>query len=181
MLVLGAGEAMRRGEFIALFGSTAATLRLAARAQPHAKVPFIGFLGLAPEYSGVDALRAGLRDLGYIEDGNVVIMWRWAEHVEQLPGSPPSWLLCLSRRPPARRPRRFPSYSPSMPIPSASGTSQVLRGRVETSRGMSMLLTELAAKGLEVLMETVPEAIIGHNPQGGSGHVNLPVQRNAST
>ena len=108
MLVLGAGEAMRRGEFIALFGSTAATLRLAARAQPHAKVPFIGFLGLAPEYSGVDALRAGFRDLSYIEDGNAVIMWRWAENVEQLPGSPPSWLLCLSMRPPARRPRRFP-------------------------------------------------------------------------
>jgi hypothetical protein len=45
----------------------------------------IGFLGLAPEFSGVEALRAGLRDLGYIEGSNLIIEWRWAENVEQLP------------------------------------------------------------------------------------------------
>jgi hypothetical protein len=34
-----------------------------------ASIPRIGFPGLAPEFSGVEALRAGLRDLGYISTG----------------------------------------------------------------------------------------------------------------
>jgi putative tryptophan/tyrosine transport system substrate-binding protein len=59
---------------LSLPGSAACPL--VARAQKHAKVPRIGFLGLAPEFSGVDALQAGLRDLGYV-DG--------ADRVDQLP------------------------------------------------------------------------------------------------
>ena len=47
--------------------------------------PRIGFLGLAGEFSRVEALRVGLRDLGHIEGANVVIEWRWAEKVDQLP------------------------------------------------------------------------------------------------
>lgn len=35
--------------------------------------------------SGVEALRAGLRDLGYVEGKNIVIEVRWAERVEHLP------------------------------------------------------------------------------------------------
>src|SRR3984893_2552394 len=56
---------------------------LAAEAQPAAKVPRIGFLGLASASSfgkPVEALRAGLRDLGYLEGKNVVIDYRWAEN-----------------------------------------------------------------------------------------------------
>jgi len=34
---------------------------------------------------GVEALRAGSRDLGYVEGKNIVIEFRWAERVEQLP------------------------------------------------------------------------------------------------
>ena len=33
----------------------------------------------------VKALRAGLRDLGYVEGKNIAIEFRWAETVEQLP------------------------------------------------------------------------------------------------
>jgi putative ABC transport system substrate-binding protein len=74
---------MRRREFITLLGG-AATWPVTARAQQQAKIPRIGFLGLAPEFSGIEALRAGLRDLGYIEGANIVIEWRWAERVDQL-------------------------------------------------------------------------------------------------
>ena len=55
---------------------------LGVEAQQMAKVPRIGFLGLASASSfgkQVEALRAGLRDLGYLEGKNVVIDYRWAE------------------------------------------------------------------------------------------------------
>jgi ABC-type uncharacterized transport system substrate-binding protein len=77
---------MRRREFIKAIAGSAAASPLAAHAQPQAKIPVIGFLGLAPEFSGIQALRSGLRDLGYIEGRNVIIVWQWAGNVEQLPG-----------------------------------------------------------------------------------------------
>jgi hypothetical protein len=62
---------MERRQFIALVGGAATVWPIQARAQLQAKVSLIGFLGLAPEFSGVEALRAGLRDLGYIEGNNL--------------------------------------------------------------------------------------------------------------
>ena len=79
---------MRRREFIALLGGTAAAWPLAASAQP-ARVAQIGYLSLGPASawsSRVEALRAGLRDLGWIEGKNIVIDFRWADNVDQLPG-----------------------------------------------------------------------------------------------
>jgi putative ABC transport system substrate-binding protein len=35
--------------------------------------------------SRVEALRAGLRDLGWVEGKNILIEFRWAQRVEQLP------------------------------------------------------------------------------------------------
>src|SRR5215471_15376505 len=57
-------------------------LSLAARAQAPAKVYRIGFLiaeALPGQASRVDAVREGLRDLGYVEGRNVVIELRSAE------------------------------------------------------------------------------------------------------
>src|SRR5262245_17913047 len=71
---------MRR-EFITLLGSAAAW-PLAASAQQTAKVYQIGFLGVFShaEYRRfVDALRTGLRQLGYEENRNIAIHYRWAE------------------------------------------------------------------------------------------------------
>src|SRR5262249_40916414 len=52
-----------------------------------AKVAQIGFLGLGPASAWaapLEALRAGLRDLGYVEGNNIVFKWAWAERVDQL-------------------------------------------------------------------------------------------------
>ncbi len=135
---------MKRREFITLLGGAAVAWPLAARAQPYARFPRIGFLGLAPEFSGVEPLRAGLRDLGYIEGTNIAIEWRWAEKVDQLPGlaadlarmnvdvivAPPQPSLKRSDG----RPCRFPSCSQCMPILWALATKRVSHGRGGTSQ-----------------------------------------------
>ncbi len=74
---------LNRRAFLGTVVGTLFAAPLAAEAQPAAKVPRIGFLGLASASSfrkPVEALRAGLRDLGYLEGKNVVIHYRWAEN-----------------------------------------------------------------------------------------------------
>jgi putative ABC transport system substrate-binding protein len=158
---------MRRREFITLLCG-AAVWPLVTRAQQHAKVPRIGFLGLAPEFSGVEALRVGLRDLGYVEGTNIVIEWRWAEKVDQLPElaaelarmnvnvivAPSSTFVEAARQATASIPIVFAVHADpvglghvaSLPRPGGNVT------------GLSMLLTELAAKELEMMKEAVPHA-----------------------
>ena len=69
-------------------GALAAPLASVAQRQP-AKVARIAFLAAdsaSASASRVEALRAGLRDLGYVEGKNIVIEYRWAEaKYERLP------------------------------------------------------------------------------------------------
>ena len=85
---------LRRREFITLLGGAAAAWPLAARAQPSGKTYRIGFLGVFShtEYRRlVDALRTGLRQLGYEEGKSIAIEYRWAEGKTASPNLPPSW------------------------------------------------------------------------------------------
>jgi len=78
---------VRRRHIIMLIGG-AAVWPLAARAQQPQKVWRVGYLGFGPASSWtsqVEALRSGLRDLGYVEGKNIVIEFRWAEHADQTP------------------------------------------------------------------------------------------------
>jgi putative tryptophan/tyrosine transport system substrate-binding protein len=73
---------MRRREFIALLGGTAATWPLAARAQQPGKLPTTGFLGSATPATWSDWVSAFVRrlhELGWIEGRTVAIEYRWGE------------------------------------------------------------------------------------------------------
>ena len=77
---------MRRREFITFIG--AATSPLMARAQ-RPIVPVVGFLHIAkssPYAPMLEQLRAGMKELGYVEGQNVAIEHRWADNQgERLP------------------------------------------------------------------------------------------------
>jgi putative ABC transport system substrate-binding protein len=77
---------MRRREFIAALGSAAAWAQVAQGQQRG--LPVIGFLGLQPASAfapRIEALRKGLRELGYDEGKNLLIDFKWANGVDQLP------------------------------------------------------------------------------------------------
>jgi putative tryptophan/tyrosine transport system substrate-binding protein len=79
---------MRRRSFITLLGGAAA-LPLVARAQQPGKLPIIGILGLASAAAAapyVNAVRVGLRDLGYVEGQNLIVEYRFGDgNYDRLP------------------------------------------------------------------------------------------------
>jgi hypothetical protein len=111
---------MRRRAFITLLGGAPAW-PLAAEAQ-QAKVARIGFLGLVSPSSHaprVAALRAGLRDLGWVEGRNIFIEFRWAEgNYERLPALAEDWFgsisMCWSLT--GRRARSQPARVAKFPV-----------------------------------------------------------------
>jgi putative tryptophan/tyrosine transport system substrate-binding protein len=73
---------MRRREFVGLIGGAAVAWPLAARAQQTSK-PVIGVLSAgirgAPQQLLYVALRAGLKESGYVEGENVAFEYRYAD------------------------------------------------------------------------------------------------------
>jgi ABC-type uncharacterized transport system substrate-binding protein len=73
---------MRRRDFITLLGSAAAAWPLAARGQQTHGVRLIGVLSPVSSAAAaryIEALRVGLRNLGYVEGGNIAIELRFSE------------------------------------------------------------------------------------------------------
>ena len=75
---------MKRRDFIMLIGGAALATPVAAQAQRPARIGFLGFGTAAATADRVEGLRAGLRDLGYLEGKNIVIDFRWAEVVDRV-------------------------------------------------------------------------------------------------
>jgi putative ABC transport system substrate-binding protein len=164
---------LRRREFITLLGlgGAAATWPLAARAEQDDRLRHIGFLALAPasaSASRVEALRNGLRDLGYVEGKNIVLEFRWADSTAQLAGlaaqlvrmnvdvifAQSSTMVEAARQ-----------GTKTIPIVFAIHADPVGLGHVASLArpggnitGLSMLLTDLVAKELEILKEVLPRA-----------------------
>jgi putative tryptophan/tyrosine transport system substrate-binding protein len=180
---------MRRRAFITLL-CTAAAGTLGAHAQHATKLPRIGFLGLAPasaSSSRVEALRTGLRNLGWIEGKNILIEFRWGQRVDQLPElvaelvqikvdiifAPSSTFV-----EPARK------ATQTTPIVFALDADPVGLGHVKSLArpggnitGLTMQSTELNTKQLQILRETLPQATgfgVLWNPSTPSHKLGLP-------
>src|SRR5215475_2777445 len=158
-----------RREFITLLGGAAVVWPLAARAQ-QAKLPTIGFLG-AGTASAMSQWTAAfvhrLRELGWVEDRTVAIHYRWAEgRTERLAEVAAEFVrlkvdvIVTNSAAPVVAAKQATSV---IPIVIASAADPVGTGLVASLArpggnvtGLSVQMTDLAGKRLELLREVVP-------------------------
>ena len=160
---------MRRREFIKALVGSATVWPFAARAQQSGKVHRIGYLGFGSPASWanrIEALRKGLRELGYVEGKDIVIEFRWAERADRLPDLAAELVrmnvdvifATSSTETNATR-----QVTKTVPIVFATHADPVGLGHVASLArpggnitGLTMLLTDLVAKELEILKEALP-------------------------
>jgi putative ABC transport system substrate-binding protein len=159
-----------RRKLLVALGAGALAVPLASFAQQPAKIPRIGFLGVvsASGYaSEVDALRAGLRDLGYMEGKNLVIEFRWAEaKYDRLPELAAELVRLkvdvlvthgsLGALAAKRATTTIPIVMASAGDPIATGVVASLARPDGNITGSAFFSPELSAKRLELLQEALP-------------------------
>src|SRR5246500_2792052 len=159
---------MRRREFLTLLG-WAASWPLAARAQQVGKLPTIGFLGAdASAFSPWPAaFVAHLRELGWIENRNVAIEYRWsegrteryAEIAAEFVRMKVDVIVTVGSAVPTVR-----QATSVIPIVFAVAIDPVANGLVASLAkpggnvtGLSLQAANLAGKRIELLREVVPQ------------------------
>ena len=147
-----------------------ATVSFAGAQQP-TKVPRIGFLFAVPPSvvaARIEAIRQGLRELGYVEGKNIVIEWRFAEgELDRLPALARELVrlkvdVIVTGGPPATR--SVKQATATIPIvmgfdddPVGSGFVSSLARPAGNITGLSTLAPEISGKQLELLKEIVPK------------------------
>jgi ABC-type uncharacterized transport system substrate-binding protein len=165
---------VKRREFIKLCGGAAAAWPLAARAQQTGKVWRIGFLAGSARVVPLDKNPAvagflqGMRELGYVEDSNFVVEWRFAEgrydlfpefaaefarlRVDTIVTSVSAAVLSLRQA------------NPNIPIVMGYSIDPVAQGLVPglarpggNTTGLASALDEIMAKQVDLLVLAVPK------------------------
>ncbi len=160
----------KRRKLLIVLGAGALVWPLCPLAQPQAKVWRIGFLGTASA-SGyvreVEAIKAGLRDLGYVEGKNIVIEYRWAESNPERLKEMAAELVALKvdviithsfpgARTAGQATTTIPIVIADGPDPVAAGLVASLARPGGNITGSTAFQTELAAKRIELMQEVVP-------------------------
>jgi putative tryptophan/tyrosine transport system substrate-binding protein len=161
---------MRRRELIAIAGTGLVAWPLVARAQQQPKIARVGVLGFGAPLSAtrIEALRAGLRDLGYVEGKNLVIEFGWPGTAEEMHEAAAELarrkvdiILAVSSAEveSARR------ATHTIPIVFVAHADPVGLGHVSSLArpggnvtGLAGLDPEITPKRMEILKETVPRA-----------------------
>ena len=190
---------MNRRDFISLLGSAVAAPPPAMRAQRSAdamaRIGFLGAATAASSASAIDALRSGLRELGYVEGRNIFIEFRWAEErYDRLPQLVRELIatrldLLITHGTPGTRAAK--QATSTIPIVMAISGDAVATGLVSNLAkpeanvtGSTFFLPELNAKRLEVLKEACPS--VSHpaalsNPDNPVSRPIIPAMQSAAT
>ena len=161
---------MKRREFITLLGGAAATWPFSARAQQLGRVYRIGVLETTPanlNAANMDALREGLRALGYVEGRNLVIEYRSADgRGERFPGLATDLLnskidVIVTRGTPAVLAAKNATGTVPVVMAAVGEPLMVVSSLARPGgnvTGLSGYSTDLEAKRFEMLKEMVPHA-----------------------
>jgi ABC-type uncharacterized transport system substrate-binding protein len=165
------GEAMRRREFIAVFGAAVAVWPLAAHAQQPTR-PVIGYLSAQSKAAAVEQtakFNRGLHEMGFVDGRNVAIEYRWADgQYDRLPAMAAELVrrpvdVILAQAPPAALAAK--AATTTIPIVFVVGFDPIAGGLVESlnqpsgnATGMTLLTAPLSQKRIEWLREIVPKA-----------------------
>jgi putative tryptophan/tyrosine transport system substrate-binding protein len=161
---------VKRREFITLFGGAAAAWPLAARAQQIAKLPSVGFLtagtpnGASPLLS---ALLEGLRQLDWIEGKTITVEYRYAENRNDRLSELAAELVHLNVNvivaAGTLAPLAAKQVTTTIPIvmtgagdPLGSGLVASLARPGGNVTGLSLMMSDVSGKRLELLKELVP-------------------------
>ncbi|HEV7634127.1 MAG TPA: ABC transporter substrate-binding protein [Bradyrhizobium sp.] len=161
---------MKRRKFIAFLGGAAVAAASAARAQQPAKSRRIGILEtVSPSLnaSNLEALRRGLRELGYVENQNYILEYRSADgEGGRFPALADELVrlgvdLIVTRGTPAARAAKgatetIPVVMAAIGEPLGMGVVASLARPGGNVTGLSAFVTELAGKRVELLKELRP-------------------------
>src|ERR1700730_2252285 len=161
---------MKRREFLALLGVAAVAASSPLHAQQTAKIRRIGILEtVSPSLiiKNIDALRRGLRELGYVEDRNYVLEYRSADgDAQRYPVLAEELVrlgvhLIVARGTPAARAAKnatetIPIVMAAIGEPLGVGVVESLARPGGNLTGLSAFVTELAGKRVELVKELRP-------------------------
>jgi ABC-type uncharacterized transport system substrate-binding protein len=161
---------MRRREVIGFAGTTLFAWPLIARAQQQVKSARVGVLGFGatPPTTRIEALRAGLRDRGYVEGKNLVIEFGWpgtAEETHEAAAELARRKVDIILAPGSTETESARRATHTIPIVFVAHADPVGLGHVSSLArpggnvtGLAAMEPEITPKRMAILKETLPQA-----------------------